>query len=767
MKSTDRKIWKWLPWIISGMATLYLFYEIILHPGSTMLSIDGDASKNYFTFLYHSLYGSGIWFDGMNYPYGEHIVFTDAQPAFAIPFSYINDYLHLNPLVVLHLLLITGFFLAIIYVYKILLRMHVHPAWAITGAVLIITMSPQQFKFAGHFSLVYFCVLPVVFYYNLAWYQTGKQQYMIKLLLATLLFTFIHLYFALMICLWVVLYSVGYTFFCRETFNKKWQHTWPVLLAGLLPLALFRLFMLLTDTITDRPAYPYGARAHGTTWGDIITSYLSPMSKWIAQWLDTGTLSGGNEGYAYIGFAPLLILAAAFVYWIFTAMKKGRPGHLAADKNGTIIWLFIAVSVLIFSSAIIFKKCFVCLDYASFIRQFRAIGRFSWIFYYIVTILSVVIGYGWYSKLIYNGKKSVAYPLAFVLLVIWFAEALPFAGMTRARAANGSVQYKYFYKPDKTDWTKFLSVNGYAADSFRALYVLPYFHVGTEKLGHVPASYDLMNIAFSTSLQLHIPLMNVMMSRNSWQQAFAQVKISGGPYTNKEVLRSDDKRPILIIHPAKEPLNPDEQYLLLSSHLIGNLNGYNVYALHADSLLNKEAGNREEHKIFISSVQQVDSCIEYAGPWYVEHYDTGTATQVLMGGGAAKAIEGITEIIFEASLTPVHDNQLYEFSAWMLVSDKDYKIGRFVVYMHDENDSLLASIKVLAQESVDNYGLWVRVSMYFEVPAACSKISVDLVNIVYPSYLALDELMIRPADAVILSKSGDNRRMVNNHILPY
>ncbi len=763
----SRKLYLLIAIIVSLSVTVYTFSQVVFHPGSTLLSIDGDASKNYFTFLYHSLYGTGIWFDGMNYPYGEHIVFTDAQPAFVISFSYINDYLRLNPLAVLHLLLITGFFLAIIYVYKILLRMQVHPAWAIIGAVLIITMSPQQFKLSEHFSLAYFCVLPVVFYYNLAWYQTGKQQYIIKLLLATLVFTFIHLYFALMICLWVVLYSVGYAFFCRETFKKKWQHTWPVLLAGLLPLALFQVFMLLTDTVTDRPAYPYGARAHGTTWGDIITSYLSPMSKWIAQWLDTGTLSGGNEGYAYIGFAPLLVLVATFVYWIVTAMRKGRRGLFAADKNGMIIWLFIAVFVLIFSSAIIFKKCFVCLDYASFIRQFRAIGRFSWIFYYIVTILSVVIGYGWYSKLIGNGKKTTAFSLAFVLLGVWFAEALPFAGMTRVRVINGSMQYKYFYKTDKTDWAKFLSGNGYTSDSFRALYVLPYFHIGTEKLGHVPASYDLMNIAFSTSLQLHIPLMNVMMSRNSWQQAFAQVRVSGGAYANKEVLRSDDKRPILIIHPAKEPLNPDEQYLLSSGKLLGGLKGNDVYALYADSLLNKEAGNRDEHKIFISSAQQVDNCIEYTGPWYVEHYDTGTATQVLMGRGAAKAINGITDTVFRASLTPVEDNQLYEFSAWMLVSDKDYKIGRFVVYMYDDRDSLIAHIKILAQESVDNYGLWLRAAKYFQVPAACSKISVQLVNVVYPSYLALDELMIRPADAVILSKSSDTRRMVNNHILPY
>jgi hypothetical protein len=192
-----------------------------------------------------------------------------------------------------------------------------------------------------------------------------------------------------------------------------------------------------------------------------------------------------------------------------------------------------------------------------------------------------------------------------------------------------------------------------------------------------------------------------------------------------------------------------------------------VYALYTPDLLAKEAAKRDECNNILNNIQQGDSCIQYAGPWYVEHYDTGTSDEVLMGRGAAKAIDGINEIVFEAPLTPARDSQLYEFSAWMLVSDKDYKVGRFTIYLYDENDDLITHEKVLAQESVNSFGLWLRASTYFEVPASSRKISVELVNVIYPSYLALDELMIRPADALIISKSSDSCRMVNNHVLPY
>src|SRR5690606_4976388 len=202
---------------------------------------EGDAAKNYYTLLYHVLYGDGVWFTGMNYPYGEHIVFTDAQPLLAMLFAYINDTIPVNPLAIMNLCMVAGFFLGIVYVRKILLRFDVHPAPAIAAAVLIIIMSPQQFKLAGHFSLAYFCVLPVVFYYNLVWLQTKQAKYAWALFSATLVFTFIHLYFALMICLWLLLYSIGFMIFFRASFWQKIKHTAPVLLAGGMPVLLFQL----------------------------------------------------------------------------------------------------------------------------------------------------------------------------------------------------------------------------------------------------------------------------------------------------------------------------------------------------------------------------------------------------------------------------------------------------------------------------------------------------------------------------------------------
>ncbi len=57
-----------------------VFFENIKSP-ETLISAGGDGMKNYFTYLYHIKYDSTFWvFEGMNYPFGENIVFTDNQP---------------------------------------------------------------------------------------------------------------------------------------------------------------------------------------------------------------------------------------------------------------------------------------------------------------------------------------------------------------------------------------------------------------------------------------------------------------------------------------------------------------------------------------------------------------------------------------------------------------------------------------------------------------------------------------------------------------
>ena len=65
--------------------------------------------------------------------------------------------------------------------------------------------------------------------------------------------------------------------------------------------------------------------------------------------------------------------------------------------------------------------------------------------------------------------------------------------------------------------------------------------------------------------------------------------------------------------------------------------------------------------------------------------------------------------------------------------------------------------------SVDNSGMWFRASNYLKLKQECRRLRCFIVNESDPTYILFDELLLRPADAVIISKAKDGRVMINNH----
>ena len=57
-----------------------LFGPVLWHPGRYLFSSAEDGLKNYYTSLWYVRHDAGLWFTGMSYPFGEHVVFNDNQP---------------------------------------------------------------------------------------------------------------------------------------------------------------------------------------------------------------------------------------------------------------------------------------------------------------------------------------------------------------------------------------------------------------------------------------------------------------------------------------------------------------------------------------------------------------------------------------------------------------------------------------------------------------------------------------------------------------
>src|SRR6478752_5259727 len=78
--NNDRRV---MPFLFAASLILYCLYlfPIFLNLNSTLSSITLDSIKNYYTFVYNIRHDSfNFEFNGMNYPFGEHVVYTDCQP---------------------------------------------------------------------------------------------------------------------------------------------------------------------------------------------------------------------------------------------------------------------------------------------------------------------------------------------------------------------------------------------------------------------------------------------------------------------------------------------------------------------------------------------------------------------------------------------------------------------------------------------------------------------------------------------------------------
>src|SRR3954462_2991656 len=123
----QRYLWLLIAVIFAVCLTVFTLSRIVTEPWHILPDIGGDGAKNNFTYLYHSLFGNGYWFEGMNYPYGEHIVYTDGMPVLSVPLTWFG---HITPaiaLTVLWLLVGASYVLSIVYCYKILVHHRVAP----------------------------------------------------------------------------------------------------------------------------------------------------------------------------------------------------------------------------------------------------------------------------------------------------------------------------------------------------------------------------------------------------------------------------------------------------------------------------------------------------------------------------------------------------------------------------------------------------------------------------------------------------------------
>jgi len=762
-----KKKHKWLGIAIGisivSVLIVYFFSFLLISPGHVIIQMDGDAVKNYFTFLYHIAYEKGIWFGGMNYPYGENVVFTDNQPFLSIPLSYLNSFLHLsfeNMLAIMHLFIVFCNVVAIIYTYKILNWFQVKFPFSIIFACSIIMLSPQVFGIIGHFALCYSCVIPMIFYWSIMYHYGHEKKYPIYIFLIGIVFVFFHPYFMAMLLLWVLFYSIGYFLVIRSSVKNKIIHILPLVCSIVTIFILFKVFLISTDPVKDRPTYPWGFLDACTNFSEVFTSTYSPFWQLFKNKSFYPEINSGGEGNVYLGIVSIVMIILSFFIAAQKIIKKQTDG-IISEKYFSAIWLFIAFAALAIAMGYPFKLNMRLLNYLSVLKQFRSLGRFSWMFYYIMTIYAAVVINYIYSKLFFANKQFLAYAFVLLVTILWGTEVIGYANFVRGKESEGVKNYRTFFSKDEKNWNQYLAENHYNSDNFQALLLLPFFHVGTEKIWVNDNSSDwLLTFGLKAAIQLHLPVIDVMMSRSSWSQAMKQVRLVAGPLSDKPILSIKNRKPFLLLYHKSSILDPDTKYLLSSADYIGEHLNFCVYACYPDRIAANDKRYIDSIETKCKNLLSRDTCLNCTTDYYVEHFDKGGAKEILYGTGAAKPKIDYDSTFLTFNIKPLSDSSDYEFSVWVLLNSIDFSSPFFELNLLDSTGKLIKMETIKSTGSVDNYKMWFRVSKYFNLPVSCRKISCKVIDW---GYLSMDELLLRPANSVIISKSDDDTTMINNH----
>lgn len=751
--------------MVALLMTTYSLSYIVTCPWHQIAQLGADGGKNLYTYLYHILYDKGVWFSGFNYPYGEHIVFTDGQPLLSVPLSLLGNVSIFQALTIMWWLIAFSYILSIVYSYKILLHFKVTPFLSIFFSVLITFCSPQILRLSAHYALAYCCVILMIFYWTLQYHELKKFKYPLFIFLVGIIMTLLHPYYAAMILIWVMCYSTAYSILSKYSIKERLLHCLPMVISAIGILSVFGGIMRLTDPANDRPTTPYGILANCTTGKDILTSAYSPVWKLFVSLFKNIHLAEGGEGFAYAGATTIGIVILSFLIWI---VKRNRK--IISDSPFSPVFLLMSLFALLFSMGVPFVwNMEWMLDYASFLKQFRTLGRFSWIYYYIITIYSAVMLHSWYKALKNKNRAFYAYSILAIPLLIWSIEAREYIHITRHQAMSGNKNYDDFVMKDQKSWEQFLSEKHYKKEDFQAIIALPFFETGSEKLwlgGFNDRGAWTLAMGILASMQLHIPIVDAMMSRTSLSIAAKEVRIGGGPFTDKPLLRdARSNKPFLLLYIDMGAFDDmGQKYLFESSDYLGHFLKNEVYVCYPDRIRKNDKKYTDSVSRMIPYMTQNDTCIGSKGTWYINHFDKDQSPNIFFGDGAKLFSEQENITITEVPMKTTDAGKLYELSCWFLLSDEDYKSPYFTLDYVNASGKIISSGDILTKESTDNCGMWFRCFGYFHIPADCSKIVCRLMN-GGKSYKAMDELLLRPADALIISKNDKSKIMANNHIV--
>lgn len=545
--------------VIQFICFLLLWYPFVLDI-KNMIPSGGDGTKNLFAFSDYILHGKGLKVFGMNYPYGENVIFTDGE----LPLAAILRWIHLNiiPLneyifYIHNAWLLFQILFGIICFYFLIHKILGNKIIATCCAIVLVFLSPQLDRLGAHFSLSYVFVYALFFYLLLKNNEgTFKYKNAFALCLLVIFAGLSHLYYIYILYLF---YGIWFLLlWLRRKTNLKKQ----LLFQFALIVAFITVFIISQafDTNQYRTHYSKGFMSYNGAFEGTFYPFMGPENDWFRKTFHH-KYEVNNEAYNFLGFVAILLNFFGIIFFIFKKeFREKLPSFiLGIWTSGFLLWLYSLGKLYTFLEPDISSKIPI-------IPHFRSIGRCGIVWYYAVGIFaSYMLYYLW------RLKNNMVKSLVVFLFIAWFFEGILFQksfqiGENKKFSFDNDIFYKRKYNIDSI-----LKINHLSLNDIQATLVVPVSQ-GGNMLNSFAEGYFTAYFGLNLAYHYNIPTIGSMYTRADEMQAQNILQLLSRRIKDKNLPKKFNSKAILLIYDANyDKMGDNELALIHTGKFLGNI----------------------------------------------------------------------------------------------------------------------------------------------------------------------------------------------------
>lgn len=752
-----------ISFFLSIVVLIVFFSNLLFHANSVFFGTTGDGIQVYYTSLFHVLHDkSYLYQEAMNYPFRESVFFTACQPL-------ITDFIRLFGLDyftigILNLTMLLSLPISVWFLYFIFKEFEVNYLVAAIGALAIGYFTPQVYRMGAHYTLAYSFAIPAIIYLMIRFYKAPSLKKSIWISVLVFFMASTHMYFFLFYGL--IIAAVWGVFFYAHKFRESFllfiKH---FSIQVVIPLFLLQFIIFILNDVNDRTNHPWGFFEYMSNWSGIFYPY-GRYYEYLFKNNNLESIPVSEEGIAFVG------LCATFLTLIF--ILKIVRNILNFDiktifrftnslvLNGLIVCSFIS---LFYSFCWPFIFGYQDLVYKlGFLQQMRALGRFAWIFFYIINIALIVVIANLKEK--YNKFYFKTVLISFVLFMLSYDAYINIANCNNT-FNNKIVELKDSENLlEENQWLNQINI-----DEFQAILPFPYFHVGSENASVEPKP-NFPQYPYIVSLKTGLPIIAVLSSRISLSQTYRNLALIKEPngkipdilnefknqkdiliVTRKDLVESTPEKNIIslseiIVETPKFTLNR-----LKYAKLVEYFKGYYTYK--KNELLKKTLFLKDNYYSTDSLNRFIVKNSE------MDNDDIGFASK---GSLTRKASEYFTIFNDSLAISPTDSN--FVFSFWINSFKTDlYPRGTIAIdeYMAGQEKNLVfASLKDFFKQMNGDWAL-IECSIKLRRPNNRVKIVIWHTELKNDELYEVDDVLLRPINTDVYRDFG-KYMLINNYI---